>query len=667
MSDDPFESLFRTGRTSRFSPALDPSWVPQEGEAYPDGMQPSGWIEDGVISDASFAASIDPVLLRTTATLTNPDAVANPNRVAFNTDDSKLYRSDGATWTKAVDGADIIAASIVAGKIAAGAISATELAAGAVTADKISVGGLQQIGDLVNGSFEDVVPGGELFQTVAGLQPGWAIAGNSRLAFPQGTTWERTGTRVAYVGATGPTSFAYAWQRFPVQAGRRYRVSGWYGMQTLQAGVSASIICHTIDKSGSFVNFSVVGTSTHAAASLIFGAGEWTCPTDGSVSYLEVELRIDGNPTTGVGVFDDVHVTLADLTTANGDVVIDSSGITITNGKLTFADQFGATAMNGYGFGPSWMRFIATRFYNGDFAAGLLTDFPVSEVGSGATLADYLASQSAALPSWVVAASTAQIRLIADATASSGKSFESRAFAAGDVGRVYQDIPVSFGQGYRVDVAAAWQAFVGNTLSYRTYLSWRDASHALVGARTLVNNLTFSANSTAYSTLASDTGTLASPRAPSNASYLRFEIEVTHNLTTASVITISEVKGFEVSLFDGNQTVSSLTLTTVDQNAVSATLVPGRYLVTGTINANITTAGVGDVTAGVYLDGGMIGGLPTWTAPAATAKTPMAVTAYVTVPQGAAGALTIRCKKSINAGVATVTGGLSNIVIIGLK
>lgn len=102
-------------------------------------LEPVALVQDGAITDAMFATTIDPVLLRTTATLTNADAIANPNRVALNTDNTKLYRSDGATWTKAVDGGDIIAASIIAGKIAAGAISATELAALSVTASKLDI------------------------------------------------------------------------------------------------------------------------------------------------------------------------------------------------------------------------------------------------------------------------------------------------------------------------------------------------------------------------------------------------------------------------------------------------------------------------------------------------------------------------------------------------
>jgi len=84
---DDFRTLFGRGRVSRF--------LPEGGYGLPQQMRPagydiiegSGFIADGAVYDGSFAASIDPVLLRATATLTNADAIANPDRVAFNTDD----------------------------------------------------------------------------------------------------------------------------------------------------------------------------------------------------------------------------------------------------------------------------------------------------------------------------------------------------------------------------------------------------------------------------------------------------------------------------------------------------------------------------------------------------------------------------------------------------
>lgn len=61
------------------------------------------------------------------------------------TTNGKLYRNVSGAWTSSVDGADIIASSIVAGAIAAGAITTSALAAGAVTATKISVSTLSAI------------------------------------------------------------------------------------------------------------------------------------------------------------------------------------------------------------------------------------------------------------------------------------------------------------------------------------------------------------------------------------------------------------------------------------------------------------------------------------------------------------------------------------------
>lgn len=79
-----------------------------------------------IVNSAAFAATIKPPeVLGVLPTL--PNATYPTGRLVFLTTDNKLYRSLGSSWDKAVDGADIITNSIVAGKIAAGAIGTTQL------------------------------------------------------------------------------------------------------------------------------------------------------------------------------------------------------------------------------------------------------------------------------------------------------------------------------------------------------------------------------------------------------------------------------------------------------------------------------------------------------------------------------------------------------------
>lgn len=89
----------------------------------------------GLLDISRFAQTIRPVEI--VATL--PTTGNFEGRLALLTTDGKTYRYYGGAWIKTIDGNDLIANSVIAGKIAAGAISTTELAAGAVTAGKIAV------------------------------------------------------------------------------------------------------------------------------------------------------------------------------------------------------------------------------------------------------------------------------------------------------------------------------------------------------------------------------------------------------------------------------------------------------------------------------------------------------------------------------------------------
>jgi hypothetical protein len=90
----------------------------------------------GTLDIARFANTIRPV--EVVGSL--PGSGNFEGRQAYLTTDGKLYRYKSGAWTKEVDGGDLIASSIVAGKIAAGVISATEIASGAITTVKLAAG-----------------------------------------------------------------------------------------------------------------------------------------------------------------------------------------------------------------------------------------------------------------------------------------------------------------------------------------------------------------------------------------------------------------------------------------------------------------------------------------------------------------------------------------------
>ena len=99
-----------------------------------------------IIAEASHAANLVPPLVVSSLPTTGNFA----GRLAFLTTDGKLHRYNGG-WTKAVDGGDLIANSIIAGSFQAGAVRAEDVAADAILARHIGVG-----------DFTNLVPGGDL-------------------------------------------------------------------------------------------------------------------------------------------------------------------------------------------------------------------------------------------------------------------------------------------------------------------------------------------------------------------------------------------------------------------------------------------------------------------------------------------------------------------------
>jgi len=241
-----FDIFRRTqGRRARFAPELDPFGVPQDSPVGYDVIQPSGFLEDGSVSLATFASGIRPVAIVDTLPVL-PDADYPPGSLVFLTTDGKVYRNvadvwtaevaaaDGGiepvavlptlpdadypassvvilttngkiyrnvadVWVTAIDGADILADTITANQIAAGTITADEIAANTITADEIAANAITS-SELAADS------------VIAGKVQAGAIS-TTELAAGDITLFDADGTT-----ALSPDGFGGAWRRF-IQSG----------------------------------------------------------------------------------------------------------------------------------------------------------------------------------------------------------------------------------------------------------------------------------------------------------------------------------------------------------------------------------------------------------------------------------------------------------------
>ena len=130
---------------------------------------------------------------------------------------------------------------------------------------------------------------------------------------------------------------------------------------------------------------------------------------------------------------------IALVTNDGASVVIDEDGITITDGALEFVDAYGSTVLSGAGFGGSWLDFLQSRVYNGNWRAAPPT--PGSDITPGEGSANQV-------PSWnfvEVSGTAIDARWIADSSAPVGgyMKLTMAAGAASDEAVFEQYIPVS--------------------------------------------------------------------------------------------------------------------------------------------------------------------------------------------------------------------------------
>lgn len=255
-------------------------------------------------------------------------------------------------------------------------------------------------------------------------------------------------------------------------------------------------------------------------------------------------------------------------------VYINESGITILDGSLTFEDKFGTTVLTGAGFGRPWLAYLFYGFYNAIFEhATTNTEIAVSEVGSANTIADYAASLSTELPYWIVAApGDANLSGTSLGGATAGRVLVSNSASGAKLNRIFQDIPVFPGK--RRSLYVRYYAdIVSGSADMRIYMSYRDINHAIVGTYDTLDTVAL-VDGGSFVTGIFDTGTLA----PTQAAYVRFEIEARHNSGNNTL--------FIDAVYSPEDTDLDLATLTVDSIDTTAT----ELLITG------PTSHVGDLT-----------------------------------------------------------------------
>ena len=461
---------------------------------------------------------------------TLPDAAYPPGSLVFLTTDDKLYRNDDDVWSVAVDGADImantitanaifagtittaeIAAStiqgsniaantitagniaadtITAGEIAAGAISTSELAAGAVTAAKIAANQIQ-VGHFAsppdqvvsNGSFE-IDANGTIDPNITGWQKLLGTSANYVIS----TTTPKYGDKCLLITASSVTEQDFVQDKFiPVEGGRAYKLVGFIrGKATNGAGANGKLGVAWYDSAQGAISTSTasvvtVGTSTSYTESNT----EFTAPS--TAVYAKVVLYTPTTNTTGDVIgFDAINLYRADqdIYHSGGNVVITAAGITITNGYLTFADQYGNNVITGAGFGASWVDFISSHFYNHNFAIGTTNSITAATGADDDEMdeATYLSYLSDDIPYWVVSeeSGAGTLKRVVDADASGGYVLQ---WNGTESAHIYQDIPIVPGQSYNIIFNYKY-ACNGDETTQIISRSVRDINHGAIGGST---------------------------------------------------------------------------------------------------------------------------------------------------------------------------------------
>ena len=246
-----------------------------------------------------------------------------------------------------ITAAKIAANTITAGQIAAGTITADEIAAGAITSSKIAVS-TDRANLVANGSFEEYTGAPNIYAYPSPLV-GWS-AGAHVESVASESTWNRSGQIVA---VTRPTTGAVAYesihQTVKVTVGRTYRLSGWV-WKAAAGGTPAYVSANAYDGDGVAVAYGVVSAGAPTTATTpTFGEGFYTVPLGVASLIIVCAWSTPAPASTERFAYDGVTLqeVPAGARNTSGEVVIDATGVTITNGALTVTNPGSTVIIDG--------------------------------------------------------------------------------------------------------------------------------------------------------------------------------------------------------------------------------------------------------------------------------------------------------------------------------
>lgn len=249
---------------------------------------------------------------------------------------------------------------------------------------------------------------------------------------------------------------------------------------------------------------------------------------------------------------------IANVANVGDTVVIDDTGITISDGALTFLDDFGSTVLTGAGFGATWVDFLDAHVYNHSFRAGTTNNITANTVVSDAEGANYALSLSTDVPYWIVTGighpggGSGTFKRVADTAAVSGFALE---WDGDQDAAVIQDIPISPGQVYSTYLTWKWTNSGGSSFFSIIGCEFRDNNHSAITGETVVSqSLLFTDSSSGYVTQ----GMNWSGTAPATARYLRVIVESVRNAGNPNV-RVAAVNVDPINVFGPQRVVAGST------------------------------------------------------------------------------------------------------------
>lgn len=244
---------------------------------------------------------------------------------------------------------------------------------------------------------------------------------------------------------------------------------------------------------------------------------------------------------------------IANVANVGGTVTIDDTGITITDGALTFLDDSGQTVLTGAGFGATWVDFLDSHVYNHSFRAGNVATISAATIVSGAdTDADYAASMSDDIPYWGVSfeSGAGTLERVADSDAVSGFAMR---WSGDENAEIFQDIPISPGQVYSTYITWKWSNSASSFFS-TIGCQFRGKNHEDIGASLVDQSLLFTTSQATYITQ----GMNWSETAPGNARYLRVFISFSRS-TGSPAVRVAAVNVDPINVYGPQRVIAGST------------------------------------------------------------------------------------------------------------